>query len=445
MADQGDVVVVSINHRLNVFGYAWFGDLIPQLATHANPGQRDIEMALRWVQENVAAFGGDPANVTVFGESGGGAKIGALCASPSASGLFHKMVIQSGAQTRVHDRDRATDVARQFLCELGTGKPSLSDLASITAERWRTATVAIETRLGMLAFQPVVDGADLTSHPWSDEVLHATAHLPLMIGTTADETAAFLPEVLGQNLDESAFLEQLQGFFLAPTLSDDEWRHLVDAYRRMAPSLSRSQLLVAMTTDLSFWGSTRHVLDLRAATAHAATYSYEFAWKTPCFGSKWSPHAGELPFLFGNMEYPCAWDGHDNAELRAAEDPLGDRYILSSELIAAWAAFAHNGDPSTATLSWLCWSDPDWSTMILGQNDPDQLNAATPRAGRPSTSFPAAGRRLVIDGIGAAPDLTTRPPSDRSSARRATLKAAPERPRRRSGSSRNGALACSPV
>jgi para-nitrobenzyl esterase len=367
LAEQGDVVVVSVNHRLNAFGYAWFGDLIPDLAAHANPGQRDIELALRWVRDNVAAFGGDPGNVTVFGESGGGAKIGALCASPSASGLFDKMIIQSGAQTSVHDRDQATGIARQLLRELGMARPSPADLASVTTGQWKTAVAAVEARLGALAFQPVVDGTHLTGQPWNDEALRATAHLPLLIGTTSDETAAFLPDALGQDLDETALLKQLRSFFLIPPLSAGQCRQLLDAYRRMAPGRRRAQLLVAMTTDLSFWGSTQQVLDVRAATAHAATYSFEFAWNTPCFGSKWSPHGGELPFLFGSLEYPSAWDGQDNAGLRAAEDPAGDRHRLSAELIAAWAAFARNGEPSTATFSWPRWSGPGWPTIVLGR------------------------------------------------------------------------------
>ena len=100
-AELGDVVVVSINHRLNAFGYTWFGDLVPELREHANPGQLDIEMALGWVRQNIAAFGGDASNTTVFGESGGGGKIGALCASPSAAGLFDKMIIQSGPKLMV--------------------------------------------------------------------------------------------------------------------------------------------------------------------------------------------------------------------------------------------------------------------------------------------------------------------------------------------------------
>ena len=114
LAELGDVVVVSINHRLNVFGYTWFGDLLPELREHANPGQRDIEMALGWVRQNIAAFGGDASNTTVFGESGGGGKIAALCASPSGAGLFHKMIVQSGPKLWFHERAQGTEVARHW-------------------------------------------------------------------------------------------------------------------------------------------------------------------------------------------------------------------------------------------------------------------------------------------------------------------------------------------
>jgi len=362
LAERGEVVVVSVNHRLNAFGYAWFGDLVPELSEHANPGQRDLEMALLWVRANIAVFGGDPDNITLVGESGGGAKIGALCAAPTAAGLFDKMVIQSGAQTRVHDRASATRVAELLLTQLGIETPTLTSLAEISTDRLKEAVAAVEGRVGLLAFQPVVDGKCIVGQPWSNETLENHARIPLLIGTTSEETIAFAPELGAEDLSVSQAIEHLQAFFLAPVLSESQWQELFAQYARLEPTLPPSRLAVAVSTDLSFWGSTRHVLETRSA---AATYCYEFAWQTPCFGSAWSPHAGELPFVFGNMDYPTAWDGTDNGEIRTEADPHGGRFRLSAAIIAAWTAFARHGNPSTLEHRWPRWTSTEDATMVL--------------------------------------------------------------------------------
>jgi len=119
-----------------------------------------------------------------------------------------------------------------------------------------------------------------------------------------------------------------------------------------------------VTTDLSIWGSTREILQRRAA-ATASTFAFEFAWRTPCFGSAWSPHGGELPFVFGNLDYPTAWDGSDTADLRAEHDPEGARHRLCGEVIAAWASFARSGDPSTVQVPWPAWTETTQPTMVL--------------------------------------------------------------------------------
>lgn len=366
LAAQGDVVVVSVNHRLNVFGYAWFGDLIPELAQHANPGQRDIELALRWVRENAAAFGGDPGNVTVFGQSGGGGKISALCASPTGRGLFDKMIIQSGAPARVHDRSEATEVTELLLRHLGISEPTEAVLREVGTDQLKAAAAAVEAERGVLAFQPVVDGAYLADQLWSDHVLQHTAHVPLLIGTTADETAPYWPGLGVGEPHLSDLVEWLSTVSLSPSLGIDEWMALVEEYRAFMPGASTERLAVVVTTDLSFGANARHVLGLRAG-GPAGTFAYQFAWQTPCFGSAWSPHSAELPFVFGNLVYPSAWDGNDNEEIRAAADPDGDRFRLSDAMIRAWCAFARLGDPSTTKIPWKGWSSDVRPTMVIDQ------------------------------------------------------------------------------
>jgi para-nitrobenzyl esterase len=362
LAELGDVVVVSINHRLNVFGYTWFGDLVPELREHANPGQRDIEVALGWVRQNIAAFGGHSSNVTVFGESGGGAKIGALCASPSAAGLFDKMIVQSGAKLRVNERAEATKFAHALVDALGLDEVSLATLQSIEPERLTAAADAVMEDFGMFAFQQVLDGAHMSAQPWQGVALRAS--VPLLIGTTTHESISLSPGIADLQAVDGKFRAEIASYFLSPTLSDEQWNQVIEAYRDLDAEASVQELAVAVSTDLSLWGSTRELLERRAAAA-APTFAFEFAWRTPCFGSAWSPHGGELPFVFGNLDYPTAWDGNDTADLRSDDDPEGARHRLCGEVIAAWASFARSGDPSTLQVPWPPWTETTQPTMVL--------------------------------------------------------------------------------
>jgi para-nitrobenzyl esterase len=202
-------------------------------------------------------------------------------------------------------------------------------------------------------------------------VANAVGHIPLMIGTTTDESVVFAPSLSDPNLTEHGLLDQLRTFFLGPVLADDDWLRLLEAYRAaLPPSTNNSDIGVALTTDLSFWGSTREVIERRAKHAVAATFVYEFDWPTPCYGSQWSPHAGEVPFIFGNLHYPSAWDGTDSDEARSAADPEGDRFQLSDAMLAAWTVFAHQGDPSASLPTWTSWSRADRSTMVFSKTGP---------------------------------------------------------------------------
>jgi len=227
LAELGEVVVVSINHRLNAFGYTWFGDLIPELREHANPGQLDIEMALGWVRQNIAAFGGDALNATVFGESGGGVKIGALCASPSAAGLFDKMIIQSGPKLMVHQRAEATEVAQALVNALGLDDVSMETLQAIESERITAAADAVMEQFGIFAFEPVLDGTHMSAQPWQGEALGAG--VPLLIGTTTHESISLSPGMADLQSVDTEFRTGVKGYFLSPTLSDQQWNQVIEA------------------------------------------------------------------------------------------------------------------------------------------------------------------------------------------------------------------------
>jgi carboxylesterase type B len=236
----------------------------------------------------------------------------------------------------------------------------------VTAGQLKTAAAAVEAERGVLAFQPVVDGAYLADQLWSDRVLQDTAHVPLLIGTTAEETAPNWPGLGAGEPNLSDLVESLDTISFFPSLSLDEWMALVGEYRLLMPETGNERLAVAVTTDLSFGAVARHVLGLRA-DAPAGTFAYQFAWQTPCYGSAWSPHSGELPFVFGNLDHLSAWDGNDDEDLRAAADPAGQRFRLSDAMIRAWCTFARLGDPSTTDIPWQGWSSDARRTMVFDQ------------------------------------------------------------------------------
>lgn len=364
LAEVADAVVVSVNHRLNLFGYLWLGDAVPELAAHSNLGQRDLVAALRWVQENIAAFGGDPRNVTAFGESGGGAKINALLATPAARGLFHKAVIESGSQLAVMTREQANEVTEAAFAALGGGKFSEARLRALSPDELRQAARTVESENPGLPFQPVVDGRFIPQQTWKGGAPAGSRGIPMMIGTNSHETAVFLPGMTDQIDTDTELKQRVTASGMAPALSDAEFAELLAGYRRALPSATRLELLVAMTTDLWMWHSALVQAELKQSSP-GPVYFYEFAWRTPCFGSSWAVHAGELPFVFGNLTYPTAWDGTDSDAVRSADDPTGQRFALADQMMHAWGAFARSGNPSTTALTWPEYDTRTRPTMVF--------------------------------------------------------------------------------
>jgi para-nitrobenzyl esterase len=364
LAETAGVVVVSINHRLNAFGYLWLGDLIPELAAHATPGQQDIITALAWVRENITAFGGDPNNVTAFGESGGGAKINSLLATPSADGLIHKAIIQSGSQLSVSTRQQGTTLAAAFLEELGAGPFDLTQLQNASTREIKRAALAVQNNNGILAFRPVVDGTLMPTQTWLNKAPAGSAGIPLIVGTTTHEALTFFADPTAPIETDEEMAGKFFSSGFSPAISLSEFHALLSQYRGIMGSASRFEILVAMITDLWMWHSA--VLQAeKQVTAGGSVFFYELAWRTPCFGDGWAPHAGELPFIFGNLTYPTAWDGQDTDALRAADDPTGDRFKLADQMMHAWGSFARSGDPSTAALPWRKYDTLSRPTMIF--------------------------------------------------------------------------------
>src|SRR5208282_4351961 len=249
---RGDVVVVTINHRLGAFGYLHLGEYGEEFAASGNAGMLDIVAALQWVRDNIAAFGGDAGNVTIFGESGGGAKVSVLLAMPAAHGLFHKAIMQSGPAVQMASREDATATARRVLAELGLGESQLGELRRVSADQLNKAQNAVVRNVSMMSFanrrrmgfNPVVDGTNLPGGPFEPVAPAISANIPLMIGTNKDEMRLFfgLAPWLDK-LDETTTRERARMFV------GDRGDAILEAYRRARPNDPPRDILLAIATD----------------------------------------------------------------------------------------------------------------------------------------------------------------------------------------------------
>jgi len=355
LARRGDVVLVTINYRLGVLGFldleVRFGS---GFAGADNLGLRDQIAALEWVRANIAAFGGDPENVTIFGESAGGMSVGALLGSPAASGLFHRAIPQSGAAHNAHDRGASARVADLFLGAFGSEDPRALRDASV--ERILKAQLQCTLHLGelglLLAFQPVAGAGVLPGPPFAAVRAGNAAGVPVMVGTTRDEWRLFeFLDPRQREMSDEGFLKRA-----AERVGRGAAASLCDAYRKDAPDAAPADHFAAFETDRVFRVPAVRLADAQAQ--HAPVYGYEFAWPSPAKrGALGACHAIELPFVFGTLDAPgmAAFSG---------SGPEAER--LSGLIMDAWAAFARRGDPScTALPRWQRHDPATRPTMIL--------------------------------------------------------------------------------
>jgi para-nitrobenzyl esterase len=349
LAAAGDVVVVSINHRLNALGYLYLARLDPRYADSGNAGQLDLILALQWVRDNIAAFGGDPARVMVFGQSGGGAKIATLMATPAAAGLFHRAATMSGQQVTASGPLNATARARAYCAAIGVDPRDLSPLATMPVERLMAGLKAVDPVLGGgVYFGPVLDMRLLSRHPFWPDAAPQSLGIPLMLGNTAGETRAFLapdsPRVAGLTWDNLA--ERL-----APELRIDilpEW--VVREYRLRFPAWSPTDIFYDATTCGRSWRGQVIEAETRArAGSPAWVYQVDFAARTePARGAF---HSIDIALVFGTLGAKGALTG-TGADARAA----------SAAMQQAFLAFARTGDPGG---SWPRYDLAQRATMVF--------------------------------------------------------------------------------
>jgi para-nitrobenzyl esterase len=350
LARRGDVVTVTVNHRLNLFGYLHLGDLGGHPLSGV-AGMLDIVLALEWVRDNIATFGGDPGNVTIFGESGGGWKVCLLQAMPAAAGLFHKAIVQSGPGLRAIPREAAAKSATAVLEALGIAPGDLSRLETLPAEAIQAAAASVAADRLMSAFAPCVDGSALPRDPFHPDATPLAAGVPLMIGTNKDETTLF-------NLGTPGFGQWTEEDLMnrAQTAVGDKATAVVAALRAAYPDYSPTHLICAVQTVAMMWANSITLAERKAAQGAAPTFMYQMTWETPVArGGLKSPHALEIPLVFDNVEAARNFVGRGEAPQRMAD-----------QMAPAWLAFARTGDPNTPALPhWPAYDPASRATMIF--------------------------------------------------------------------------------
>lgn len=360
LARHHDVVVVSMNHRLSVLGFLYLGDVAgPAYAESGNAGMLDIVAALKWVHENISAFGGDPDNVTIFGESGGGWKVSTLLAMPAAHGLFHKSIIEYDVLVKGLPRERAAAATTEILGKLGIKDHVPEQLAKIPPAQ------LIEAVKGR-NFMPVVDGTALPRDPFFPDAPDISKQIPLIIGNNRSEVA-YLMLITGiPDFPDDAALKEYVKSHLG--VKDELAGKLIELYKRLNPTASRLDTMIGIARA-GIRNEIRTVADLKVKQAGAPVFRYEFEWEAPGFeGHYRSSHTFELPFVFDNV---------DAAPQLYGPSPDPRRYDLARNMSGAWAAFAHIGNPSHPGMpEWKPYTLPDRATMLFNYsceliNDPD--------------------------------------------------------------------------
>jgi para-nitrobenzyl esterase len=364
LAIRGDVVVVTINYRLGALGYLYLGGHGgAALGAAANAGQLDQIAALRWVRDNIAAFGGDPQQVTIFGESAGSAAVCALLAMPAARGLFARAIGQSGTANRLGNPDTGTGTAHALLAKLGLSDADAAKLRTLPVQAILDAQAAISP--SPLLFSPIVDGVHLPERPLQ-AVREGRAHdVPLLIGTNRDESKFYMNPKRPQ-LDDDGLAQRVRA--VLPHKARDAAGQLIETYRasRVKHDLphTNNDIIDAVETAARFAVPASRLAE--AQSVHQPdTYVYLFDWESPAYrGTLGACHALELSFVFGTTGVP-------NMERLTGSGPEVDR--LSAQMMDAWLAFAKTGNPSCESVgAWPRYDQHARQTMIFGRRTQPQ-------------------------------------------------------------------------
>ena len=350
LAKRGDVVVVTVNHRLNAFGYLALNHYGKGFEDSAAAGLLDLVQALQWVKDNAAAFGGDAGNVTIFGESGGGAKVSTLLNTESAKGLFHRAIVQSGAVLRLPDETAARAEADKVVEKLGLTKDTIEQIKTLPEADIRQALMGTAA-----ASAPSIDGRTLKRQTFTPDAPPSGRDVPMMIGTNRTENTLFAGPA-------NMALFDLTWEGLGPELKKEFAELDVDAiiaeYRRLEPNASAADVYFEATTDANYLAGHRLQAERKVMQGGAPTYLYLFNWNTPVQDGKWRcPHALEIGFVFDNVAKSESMSGVGEAQQRVA-DVMAD----------TWIAFAKHGDPNHPKLpSWPAYELDSRPVMVFDE------------------------------------------------------------------------------
>jgi para-nitrobenzyl esterase len=388
LARKHDVVVVSIAHRLNAFGFMYLAELGGEkYADASNAGMRDIIAGLEWIRENIARFGGDPANVTIFGQSGGAGKVSTLLGMPAAQGLFHRAIAQSGSAVTSMPAAVATRNAEAFMTRLGLKRDQLDDLQKLPMEQILGALSAGAGRGpggGGFAASPVVEGKSLPHDVFNPTATTLSAAVPLLIGSTETEVTWNVNTDYTPPADDRALRDRVKRALKAQ--DDAQIDRLIAVYRKNRPKASNLDLALIIETDASqFRSGTDTQAERKAALGKAPVYVYRFQWYSPVGGGRLrAMHCMDIPFVFENV---------DSSATVVGNGP--DRHALADRMSSAWVAFARSGNPNHKGLpAWKPFTADGRATMIFNNecravDDPYREErlavAAIQAAGRSST------------------------------------------------------------
>jgi para-nitrobenzyl esterase len=348
LARRRDVVIVTLNHRLNLFGHLYLGDIGGEkYADSGNAGMLDIVQALAWVRDNIAAFGGDPGNVTIFGQSGGGGKVCTLMGMPAAKGLFHKAIAQSGSNVAGTPRANATRATQTFLERLDVKPAQLAELHRMPGEQLLGA-------IRGLNFSPVVDGRNLPSGPFDPVASPLSAGVPLLCGSAETEVAWTRGAVI-DDIDDERLKAQVKQDVRG--VSDADVDRLIATYRKGRPGISNVDIHLILASDNTMRNGVVAVAERKADARQAPVYMYYFTWRSPVHDGKLKAyHTLDIPFVFENVDLATAMTGGRQ-----------ERYALQERMSAAWSTFARTGNPNVKGLlpDWPAFDTTRRATMVL--------------------------------------------------------------------------------
>lgn len=361
LAEKGDVVVVTLNHRLNVLGFLDLSAYGEKYAHSGNSGLLDLVAALEWVQENIANFGGDASNVTIFGQSGGGGKVSTLLATPAAKGKFHKAIVQSGAMLRTMDSRWSRRIGAAVVEELGITPCRIDEISKVPFEDLLAAGEKVIARLkpeaekqGFASFifgwAPTVDGSVLPRQPFDPQAPEQSKDIPMLIGTTIHEfsMSTYVPQL--RTINQDAAVEYLKSRY------GDRTDEFLELFENTYPGYEPKDLI---DTDFIFRPSAIEQAGLKSRQGGAPVYMYMFAWESPVLdGILRSTHCMEIPFVFNNADVHASMTGGGTGAMKLAD-------VMSQ----SWINFARTGDPNTEKLpEWPTYNCSEGATMFFNDD-----------------------------------------------------------------------------